>query len=121
MDVRRLYDQDDVDRAVEVAPGITMVHLARRHNPGHHGWAILHACPGIWRDNGEDMVYLVAPFIASDLVSEEPLTFSPSIHCLGAARLCGLHGFVTDGVWVDAGTPPETMSQIVAARPDPVD
>lgn len=38
------------------------------------------------------------------LVSLEPLTLSPSIHCLTPydGRICGVHGFVTDGKWVAA-------------------
>lgn len=32
------------------------------------------------------------------LESRDPLTISPSIHCLN----CGLHGFVRDGRWVPA-------------------
>jgi hypothetical protein len=33
-----------------------------------------------------------------DLVSESPLTLSPSLLC----RVCGHHGFIRDGVWVPA-------------------
>ncbi|MCW2632077.1 MAG: hypothetical protein JWR88_1039 [Pseudonocardia sp.] len=32
------------------------------------------------------------------VVQAEPLTVSPSIHCLG----CGTHGFIRDGQWVPA-------------------
>jgi hypothetical protein len=32
------------------------------------------------------------------LVSEEPLTLTPSVLC----RSCGHHGFITDGKWVPA-------------------
>ncbi len=33
-----------------------------------------------------------------DLISEDPLTLSPSILC----RACGSHGWIRDGVWVEA-------------------
>ena len=33
------------------------------------------------------------------IVSEEPLTLSPSIQCRGG---CNVHGFVRDGKWQDA-------------------
>lgn len=115
MTVRRL-DRDASDREVEVAPGIVMVHMLVPPRPGHHGWAVRHACPGIYREEGSDDVFIVAPYIASDLVSEEPLTFSPSILCLGAGHPCGLHGFVTNGVWQDADTPAATMEHVRAAR-----
>ena len=32
------------------------------------------------------------------LVSADPLTIAPSIHCL----TCGHHGFIRDGVWIPA-------------------
>lgn len=32
------------------------------------------------------------------LVSMEPLTLSPSLHC----TICGMHGFVREGKWVPA-------------------
>jgi hypothetical protein len=33
-----------------------------------------------------------------DMVSESPLTLSPSLAC----RVCGHHGFIRDGKWVPA-------------------
>lgn len=32
------------------------------------------------------------------LVTDDPVTITPSIMCPD----CGLHGFITDGVWIDA-------------------
>lgn len=32
------------------------------------------------------------------VLSRDPLTISPSIHCL----VCGLHGFITNGAWMTA-------------------
>jgi hypothetical protein len=59
-----------------------------------------HACPGIWQDPNEPPVEtLIAPFWPGQLVQREPLTLTPSLLCRGAANPCGLHGFVTDGVW----------------------
>ena len=58
-----------------------------------------HPCPGTWREEGDTATYLVAPFWAGTLVQREPLTLTPSLLCLGAGLPCGLHGFVTDGVW----------------------
>lgn len=55
-----------------------------------------HDCP---KGNTEDHV-TVKPswFNGWDLVSEEPLTLSPSLLCLA----CGHHGFIRDGKWVPA-------------------
>lgn len=60
-----------------------------------------HVCPGTWREEGDDTQYLVAPFWGGDRISPPgaPLTLTPSLLCLGAGLPCGLHGFVTDGVW----------------------
>ena len=37
-----------------------------------------------------------------DVLSREPLTLSPSLHCDPSRGGCGAHGFVRDGVWVPA-------------------
>lgn len=114
-----LYDLPD--RVVELGPGLAAVHLLTPPNPGHHGWGIRHACPGTYREQGDDTVYVVAPFIASDLLSEAPLTFAPSVLCKGAGNRCDLHGFITNGVWVDAGTPELTIAFIRSAVFDPAE
>ncbi len=102
-----LYD-DNYTREVDVAPGITMLRYA-------DGWAVRHACPGTYREPG-DPVFMVAPSVrAHRVTNEDPLTVTPSILCNGAGLPCGLHGFVTAGVWVDAGTPAETMRHITEA------
>lgn len=36
------------------------------------------------------------------VVSADPLTVSPSIHCVLAKDGCGLHGFIREGKWVAA-------------------
>lgn len=54
----------------------------------------------------DGMTLRVAPFLTADkpsqrghqLLSEDPLTVSPSILCGD----CGLHGFIRDGHWTDA-------------------
>lgn len=106
-----LYEPD-YDRAVDVAPGITMLHYPT-------GWAIRHACPGVYHLPGETARFVIAPSCRAHTVAcEDPLTITPSILCRGAGMPCGLHGHVTNGVWVDAGTPPETMAHIRGEVPD---
>ncbi|MCU1617181.1 MAG: hypothetical protein JWO98_4721 [Frankiales bacterium] len=51
----------------------------------------------------DGMTLRVAPFLTGgssghQLLSEDPLTVSPSILCAD----CGLHGFIRDGHWTDA-------------------
>lgn len=51
-------------------------------------------------DTGADC-YGYAPVVTPEgwtLVSETPLTLTPSLLC----RICGHHGFITDGKWVTA-------------------
>lgn len=48
----------------------------------------------------DGLTVICAPFLTGgpaghQLLSEEPLTVSPSVLCAD----CGLHGFITDGVW----------------------
>lgn len=105
--------RNDYDRAVDVAPGITLLHYPA--GTARPGWAVRHACPGVHHDNptepGERIV--IAPSCAGHEVRcENPLTLYPSILCNGSAHPCGLHGFVTDGEWRDAGTPPATMAHV---------
>lgn len=60
-----------------------------------------HVCPGIWQDpqDGDGVQYLIAPIWPGQMTQREPLTLTPSLLCQGAANPCGLHGFVTEGVW----------------------
>lgn len=104
-----LYEED-FDRAVDVAPGITMLHYPSTSI--RPGWAVRHACPGIWRESTDAPRMVVAPMVSHDVVSEDPLTITPSILCQGAGLPCGLHGYVTAGRWKDTGTPPETMAWV---------
>lgn len=60
-----------------------------------------HICPGIWREEGIIEEFRVCPLWGGVIVSENPLTLSPSLLCLGAAKPCGRHGFVENGVWRD--------------------
>jgi hypothetical protein len=107
--VAHLYDEG-YDRSVEVAPGLTMLRYP-------DGWAIRHACPGVYTEPGDPRFVIAPSCRAHHVVSEDPLTITSSILCLGAGRPCGLHGFVTNGQWVDAGTPPETMAHIQEGVP----
>lgn len=62
--------------------------------------ALEHDCPGVWRDPDDgNQRMLIAPLWSGQVVSRSPLTLSPSLLCLGSAGPCGLHGFVTEGVW----------------------
>lgn len=67
------------------------------------GYGVLHRCKLIGHDGWR---LVCAPRLqlgtGHTLVSTEPLTITPSILCPD----CGLHGFVTDGRWVDAGSTP---------------
>ncbi len=106
------------DRWVEVAPGIVLVHYPLADRRGKYmadWWHLLHPCPKVYRGNGEEEA---VPMVAIRLCANEPgghevlaldpLTISPSILEDG----CGLHGFVTNGAWVEAGTPAETADYI---------
>ena len=61
--------------------------------------AIEHVCTR----SRDGLTLRVAPFLTADkpdrrghqLLSEDPLTVTPSVLCVD----CGLHGFITDGVW----------------------
>ncbi|GAC71038.1 hypothetical protein [Gordonia soli] len=48
-------------------------------------YIVLHTAPLLQLDNGHT------------IVSTDPVTVTPSIMCAD----CGLHGFLTDGVWKD--------------------
>ena len=77
------------DRTVEVGSGITMLSYPSGE------WRVQHTCTRP-RDGN---TLIIAPALqlnaGHSIVSEEPLTVSPSIMCGD----CGLHGFVTYGVW----------------------
>lgn len=103
-EITHLYG-GDYERAVDVAPGITMLRYP-------DGWAIRHACPGTYREPGDPRIVVAPSCRKHQVASEDPLTLTPSILCNGAGLQCGLHGFVTDGAWLDTGTPADTMAYI---------
>lgn len=64
------------------------------------GWCMEHMCE---RDYG---TYQVAPSVRSHtIVSTDPFHLEPSVLCMS----CGTHGFIRDGVWVDAGKTPSPL------------
>lgn len=86
----------EVLRTVEVGGGVTMLKvdepLAR--------WLIKHDCeviPDPEDPEDGEIQKVCVPALHPDhvVVSEEPLTITPSLLC----SVCGLHGFVTDGRW----------------------
>lgn len=67
------------------------------------GVAYNHACPDGTECPGGKGSWIPVKSDASDLdgwdlVSEKPLTLSPSVLC----RVCSHHGFIRDGMWVPA-------------------
>jgi len=51
--------------------------------------------------NRDGLTLIVAPALTAPghvVVSTDPLTITPSILC----EDCGLHGYITDGAWLDA-------------------
>lgn len=86
------------DRAVEVGPGIVL-----RHYPEDgpetlaSSWRIEHRCDRAHRNAG--VIVCAVPLNPRHvIVKVDPLTVTASIVCVD----CGLHGWVTDGVWRDA-------------------
>lgn len=61
---------------------------------GHRShWAFRHLC-----DRGDRGTYVVAIDLApGHQVNEDTMTVTPSILCGD----CGIHGFITDGIWRD--------------------
>lgn len=57
------------------------------------------AQPGYWRTRHQ-----VSPVDGAtwDVVQQEPLTLSPSLHCDPALGGCGAHGFIREGAWARA-------------------
>ncbi len=91
----RFYDQKPGFSRTYVGNDI---YIAIWHN-GDIGFE--HYCPGVWQDNNEPEVrFLICPLWPGKIVSYEPLTLRPSLLCNGAANPCGLHGFVTNGLWI---------------------
>lgn len=80
------------DPRLEIGHGVAV--QVRRIDGEIAGVAYWHPCHGY---NVEGWVPVATPG-GWDLVSEEPLTLSPSLLC----RACGHHGFVRDGRWVPA-------------------
>jgi hypothetical protein len=80
------------ERRVYVGNGIAAL-FTDEPKTGASRIAIEHQCTR--QRDGQTL--LIAPFLqrGHQLLSEEPLTVSPSILCAD----CGLHGFITDGTW----------------------
>ncbi|MCW2899953.1 MAG: hypothetical protein JWO67_2218 [Streptosporangiaceae bacterium] len=86
------------ERRVPVGSGVAAL-FTDEPKTGASRIAIEHQCTRP-RDG---MTLLIAPFLTADrdgrrghqLLSEDPLTVTPSILCAD----CGLHGFITDGTW----------------------
>jgi len=79
------------DRKVDIGSGMTMLVYPDgtyriQHTCDRGARGILGSCPAL----------RLGPHAPGHVVkSEDPLTITPSIVCPD----CGLHGFVTDGVW----------------------
>ena len=78
--------------------------------PGNHrvqvldGGGILweHDCPpGYMNGSYEIARHMVSPRHGAtwQVVQAEPLTLSPSLHCMPGLGGCGAHGFITGGRW----------------------
>lgn len=88
------YDNRPGGERIDVGSG---VHIVLWEN-GDIGFE--HICPGIWQDPGDNQrEFLVAPLWGGEIIAKNSLTLRPSLLCLGAGKPCGLHGFVTNGVW----------------------
>ena len=84
--------RDDFDQLEELGHGVAVARLPL--DGKLRGLAIFHHC-----QDGDHQSYL--PLGTSKgwtLVSERPLTVSPSVLC----PLCGNHGFIRKGIWVPA-------------------
>lgn len=82
------------DQSIDLGNGHT---LRPSRNEGIlYGFHETHPRP----DNGQACIGYI-PVGHSDewtLEAEDPITLSPSVLC----RICGTHGFIRDGKWVDA-------------------
>lgn len=86
------------ERRVDLGSGVFAL-FTDEPKTGASRIAIEHVCTRP-RDG---MTLRIAPFLTADkpnqrghqLLSEDPLTVTPSVLCAD----CGLHGFITDGVW----------------------
>lgn len=87
--VRAVLVESGWGTEVEVGSGITMLHYP------NGAWRVRHMCTRP-RDGN---TLIIAPALQLDnghsIVRVDPLTVNPSIMCDD----CGLHGFVTDGIW----------------------
>jgi len=81
------------DAPIDVGHGVTI--QARRIDGKVGGFAWWHPCE---RGRAEGYVNTepVGPNPGWTLVSESPVTLTPSLEC----RVCGFHGHVTGGRWV---------------------
>ena len=76
--------------------GYTEPGLAHHHTEGPYAGLLRFACPGCGRIGAINVSSPKTP--QSWLIEQlEPLTLSPSIHCIGC---CGWHGFLTNGTFV---------------------
>ena len=90
------------DGAIDVGtPGLRMLKVRPEHQAewGRYLWEHVHRI--VYEGDAAEMVgmadefIVVAPRITKHtIVSDDPLTVTPSLLCS-----CGLHGYVTDGVW----------------------
>ncbi len=93
VDLRFLSDRGPYER-IDVGSGVAII----LWESGEIGFE--HLCTGIWQDPDMDLAnYWVAPTWPGAVIAKNPLTLSPSLLCVGAAKDCGLHGFVESGVW----------------------
>ena len=75
------------------------------HDGVHFTWE--HTCTTVMSDGHggtETVVFRNAetlPIGKWFVISKDPLTVKPSVHCHG----CGTHGWITEGVWVPVSTP----------------
>ena len=91
---------EDLTNPVDVGGGVRMLKVddERRYLFEHsHSWGPIEG-----EEDQPEFVATIAPALHPQhvVVSEDPLTITPSLLC--SSPHCGLHGFVTDGVWRSA-------------------
>lgn len=86
--IARLVDDEAVVDVVDVGGGVRM---AKVDDPARR-YLVEHTCKTVG-----DTTLVIAPSLSAghQVLSEDPLTITPSILCPD----CGLHGFVTEGLW----------------------
>lgn len=81
----------------DVGEGLALIHRPDgRTGEGPEAWEFEHLCERV-RDG---LTIRIAPALQTQegrhvVVSTDPLTVTPSILCSD----CGIHGFITDGIW----------------------